>query len=77
MRDFDNENLVSMEPKLSEIYGRKGTWGKIIEAERGFPVEMPSMIIGVWEKNKVIAKEKDLDLDLQQLAEMFVDSNFA
>ncbi len=74
---FDTDNLASMEPKLSEVYGKSGTWNEIIEAEMGFPAEMPAMIAGVWEKNRILAREKNVDLDPQKFAEMFVDNNFA
>lgn len=72
----DNESLISMGPKLSEIYGKSGAWDKIIEMEMGFPDNMPALILDVWNKNKKIAENNGVEIDPQVFSEMFVDENF-
>lgn len=73
--DRDRENLVAMQPRLEQLYGKRGSWDQIIAATMNFPAKMPSLIRGMWDRNKEIAKANEVNLDPQQFAEMFVDSN--
>ena len=73
----DLTNLAAMQPKLSEIYGIKGTWDQIIAAQMDFPDEMPIMVRQIWDKNQEIAKTNGVTLSGQQFVEMFVDQNIA
>lgn len=71
------ETLAAMEPKLTEIYGRSGSWDQIIASAMKFPDNLPELIRGMWDKNQKIAEDNNLILEPQEFAEMFVDQNLS
>jgi hypothetical protein len=73
--ESDSLNLASMEPKLTQVYGRQGTWDQIISAMMEFPPNMPLLIREMWVRNQAIAKANGVMLTPQQFAELFVDQN--
>jgi len=77
LSDAEAEGLNKMQPKLSSLYGRQGSWDQIIASIIGFPDNMPALIRENWTRNQVIAKTNSLELTPQQFAEMFVDQNLA
>ncbi len=69
--------LVSMTPKLREIYRSEGSWQEVIAATLHFGAEMPTRLKALWERNLDIARQNNVELTPQQFEEMVVDENFA
>lgn len=72
----DGARLTAMQPKLSSVYKRSGTWQQILEAEMDFPSQLREEIIQLWLHNQKIAIDQGVSLSSQNFAEMFVDRNY-
>lgn len=73
----ESSSLVSMTPKLQELYKSDGQWQDIIAATVGMDVEMPDHLKALWTRNMEIARQNGAVLTPQQFAEMVVNDNFA
>ncbi|WP_175154715.1 hypothetical protein [Achromobacter piechaudii] len=67
----------AMEPKLAEIFGAKGTWIDIVSAQVGFAPEMSGKIRAIWEAGVLKSQQMGLDVDPNDFAVEFVDTNFS
>lgn len=74
--DAQRETLRRMEPKLSSIYNRNGTWLEIIRDEMEFPASLPIKIREVWESNLARLRASGVAVDPNEFAMAFVDQNF-
>lgn len=68
--------LQKLEPKLSEIFGRQGTWSTIVASELDLPEELPPRILEAWEDGRKKAASYGITLDPKEFAALFVDTNF-
>lgn len=75
LSDEDASRLQGMAPKLTEMYGGDGTWQSALATTMQMPENLPELIREMWAKNQTIASVNKVDLQPQQFAEMFVDSN--
>ena len=69
--------LLSMAPRLGQMFGGDGTWQGALGAAMHMPADMPRLISENWEKNLAVAAGNEGELAPQRFAEMFVDANFA
>jgi len=76
LNDGQLETLQRMEPKLSSIYKRSGTWLEIITDEMEFPESLPVKIREVWESNLARFRASGVAFDPNEFAMAFVDQNF-
>jgi hypothetical protein len=74
--DAQRETLRRMEPKLSAVYNRSGTWLEIIRDEMQFPESLPMKIREVWENNLARMRANGVAADPNEFAMAFVDQNF-
>jgi hypothetical protein len=72
----EESQLMAMEPTLPQIYGASGSWMDVIAFILKFPPEMPGTIQEMWKQNQEIGRANGIELQPQQFAQMFVDSNF-
>ncbi|PSJ42189.1 hypothetical protein [Allosphingosinicella deserti] len=70
-------SLVSMTPKLQNLYKSDGQWQDIIAGTVDMDAEMPERLKVLWARNVEIAQQNGAALTPQQFAEMVVDDNFA
>ena len=76
--DASQAMMVSMEPKLREIYHRTGSWTEIVEAEMEFHETLPDEIHRIWEKGRpAFVAEHGSEPDPLIFTWTFVDTNFA
>ncbi len=73
----DASSLVSMTPKLQNLYSSDGQWQDVIAAIVGMDSEMPKRLKALWRRNTEIARQNGTVLTPQQFAEMVIDENFA
>jgi hypothetical protein len=73
----DASSLVSMTPKLQNLYRSDGQWQDIVAGTVGMDSEMPERLKVLWARNVEIARQNGAELTPQQFAEMVVDDNFA
>lgn len=74
--DAQRETLQRMEPKLSSIYKRSGTWIEIIRDEMEFSDSLPMKIREIWEDNLGRLHAQGVAVDPNEFAMAFVDQNF-
>lgn len=74
--DGQRGTLQKMEPRLSAIYNRSGTWLEIIRDEMKFPESLPTKIREVWENNLARMRASGVAIDPNEFAMTFVDQNF-
>jgi hypothetical protein len=70
------DKLEAMTPKLRETWNCDGTWQDCIAAAMAFPATMPKLIRERWSHNQELAARAGEQLDPNDFAVMFVDSNF-
>jgi hypothetical protein len=70
-------SLVTMTPKLRDLYRSEGRWQDIIAGIFDMSAEMPEQLKALWARNAEIARQNGVVLSPQQFAEMVVDENFA
>lgn len=69
--------LVTMTPKLRDLYKSEGRWQDIIAGIFDMSAGMPGQLKVLWTRNVEIAGQNGVVLTPQQFAEMVVDENFA
>lgn len=74
--DGQRETLERMEPNLSAVYSRSGTWLEIIRDEMEVPELLPMKIREVWENNLARMSASGVAIDPNEFAMTFVDQNF-
>jgi hypothetical protein len=74
--DAQRGTLHRLEPKLSAVYHRSGTWLEIIRDEMEFPESLPMKIREVWETNLARMRANGVAVDPNEFAMTFVDQNF-
>ncbi len=67
--------LQEMESNIQETYNSSGSWDEIVMAQLGFEADITDAILGLWTKNKAIAKENNVELSPMEFTEMFVANN--
>ena len=73
----ESSSLVSMTPKLQNLYKSNGSWQEIMAGTVSMDADMPDRLKGLWMRNTEIARQNGAVLTPQQFAEMVVDDNFA
>lgn len=67
--------LRKLTPALRSAFKQHGTWREVVEAQMGFPPELPSKILTLWKENCEMAERAKTSISPQQFAELFVDDN--
>jgi hypothetical protein len=76
--DVKQEDVLNMmAPKLSQVFGVKGSWFEMVAAQMEFPPDLPEKILKIWESGEAKAKAHGLSVDPEEFARQFVDKNFA
>ena len=71
-----NDALVAMEPKLSQVYGSTSGWDGIVAEQMDFPDTLPAEIARIWEAGKLKAADLGMTPDPNEFTAQFVDTNF-
>lgn len=74
--DEQRGTLQRMEPILSSVYNRRGTWLEIIRDEMEFPESLPMKVREVWENNLARLRASGVAIDPNEFAMQFVDQYF-
>ena len=74
--DRQSGTLQRMEPKLSAIYNRSGTWLEIIRDEMEFPESLPMKIREIWKGDLARMRTSGVAINPNEFAITFVDQNF-
>jgi hypothetical protein len=74
--DSQQEALERMQPKLSQMFGAKGTWKEIVSKQMDFPDSLPDQIRQIWNRYLQHAKERDLSVSPSEFVVQFVEENF-
>jgi hypothetical protein len=68
--------LVSMEPKLREVFKSRGTWLEMVESQMQFPSTLPNEINRIWTEGSLRANAEGFTPDPHEFTREFVDTNF-
>jgi len=72
----EESGLERMEPGLSKVLGRKGSWDKMLAEEMNLPGGLSGEIHKIWRESCQIAARESEALEPNDFAQMFVDANF-
>jgi hypothetical protein len=75
--DRTGVTLLTMEPKLREIYGLTGGWREIVAAQMEFPADLPTRIRQIWaDGHDAFVAAHGHEPDPLEFTKVFVDTNF-
>lgn len=76
LSDEQQATLRAMEPKLHEVYGVRGSWQAVIEAQMDFPATVADKIREIWRTNAEKFASAGTPINAEDFAQHFVDTNF-
>jgi hypothetical protein len=68
--------LRFMEPKLTSLYQRTGSWQEVVRAEMNLPESFPDSVRRVWDNFLEAARRQGHSASPEEFVERFVDENF-
>jgi len=74
--DKEEDALNLMAPRLSSLFGIRGSWFDIVSTRMEFPKEFPKIIQEIWKRGKENARRQGMSVDPGEFARQFVDTNF-
>ena len=74
--DVQAAALESIEPQLTEVYGKETAWHELVSTQMEFPEDIDASIRQVWVATQMKAAEQGAEVDPAEFTRQFVDTNF-